>query len=445
MTRTITSRRVSLMTITSVSKRRIRTPSSYISRRRSAAAAIASFTTFVQGAIVPAHILRNAADFNRSPFGRCRSAAARTSWCRGTGQRHDLRGESGVPSRSAEDRSHRVAVHPERELDHRGSSFRTKIDLVDKLGVTPYSQLGHVPGMIPALGPLLAWEHLAFNTSTGPLQDVRVRRALCEGMNMSEIYAKVVHGVGELGVDSSTRRAVVRPISQTLSLRPARARALLDQAGWRVGGDGMRSKGGVPLQIVFATVAGINRPRADASHSPKPLAGTRRRYSAQDIPALDVLRARPRWWYLVRRKVRRALCAHFMRSTDPGRGAFDMSSRIPPGGITTPSGGMHGSTRWKCRGPGSTTKQRVEKSTLKFSRSEAADVPYVTMRWVDGYRDARRAATRDSSRSDRFNVLERPRLDVLVQHDEPGGAAKRGSSNRNESPRHASNCDQRRT
>jgi ABC-type transport system substrate-binding protein len=42
-----------------------------------------------------------------------------------------------------------------------------EVGLVNRLDVAPYSQLGRVPGMIPAMGPSLGLEHLAFNTSRG--------------------------------------------------------------------------------------------------------------------------------------------------------------------------------------------------------------------------------------------------------------------------------------
>lgn len=365
---------------------RVETPDPYTVvvhlKAPSAAAAIASFTTFVQGAIVPAHILRNAADFNRSPFGSMPVGSGPyklVSWHRGSDMTFEANPayHRGVP---------KIARIVWRFIPNENSiiaGLRShEIDLVDKLGVTPYSQLGHVPGMIPALGPLLAWEHLAFNTSTGPLQDVRVRRALCEGMNMSEIYAKVVHGVGELGVGLQHPQGPWYDRSlKPCRFDPPRARALLDQAGWRVGGDGMRSKGGVPLQIVFATVAGI----IDREQTQVILQSRWRELGVDTLlktyPPSTFFAPAQGGGILYGGKFDVALCAHFMRSTDPGRGAFDMSSRIPPGGINHAFWRNARVDALEVQGSRIYDEATRRKIYAQIQQIEAADVPYVTMRW----------------------------------------------------------------
>jgi peptide/nickel transport system substrate-binding protein len=132
-----------------------------------------------------------------------------------------------------------------------------ELDLADTLNISTYTQLGDVPGMLPAINAKSFWEHLTFNTSRPPLDDRRVRLALCYGFDVHELVAKVAHGLGVLGPTSQNpltpwydRRLTSYPFD------PARARALLDQAGWKPGPDGIRVKNGTRLSITLNFPAG---------------------------------------------------------------------------------------------------------------------------------------------------------------------------------------------
>ncbi|MBV9438967.1 MAG: peptide ABC transporter substrate-binding protein, partial [Candidatus Eremiobacteraeota bacterium] len=223
-----------------------------------APALVTTFNDGIQGAIVPAHLLRGVADFNRAPFGTMPVGSGPyklVSWHHGS----DMIFEANPTYHRGAPKIARIVWRFVPAENSILAGLRShEIDLVDKLGVVPYSQLGHVPGLLPALSSSMGWEHLTFNTSRGALRDVRVRRALCEGFDVREIYAKVIHGIGDLGV------ALEHPKSPWYdrSLKPCpfdpnHAKALLEQAGWRVGSSGVRMKDGVPLQITFSTVAGI--------------------------------------------------------------------------------------------------------------------------------------------------------------------------------------------
>ena len=347
-----------------------------------APAVVGAFTTYVQGAIVPAHILRGVSDFNHSPFGTMPVGSGPyklVAWHHGSDMTFEVnpayhRGPPKIP---------RIVWRFIPNENSIIAGLRShEIDLVDKLGVAPYSQLGHVPGMIPALGPLLAWEHLAFNASTGPLQDVRVRRALCEGMSMSEIYAKVVHGVGDLGVGLEHPQGPWYDRSlKPCPFDPSHAKALLDQAGWRAGADGMRSKDGVPLRIVFSTVAGI----IDREQTQVILQSRWRELGVdtqlKNYPPSTFFAPAQGGGILFGGKFDVALSAFFMRSTDPSRTSFDASSRIPPAGLNHAFWRNARVDALEAQGTGIYDEAARKRIYDKIQQIEAADVPYVTMRW----------------------------------------------------------------
>lgn len=347
-----------------------------------APSAIASFTTFVQGAIVPAHVLRGAADFNHSPFGTTPVGSGPyrlVSWHHGS----DMTFEANPTYFRGAPKIARIVWHFIPNENSIIAGLRSHdIDLVDKFGVTPYFQLGHVPGLIPSLGPLLAWEHLAFNTASGPLQDVRVRRALCEGMNMSEIYAKVIHGMGDLGVGLEHPRGQWYDRSlKPCPFDPAHAKALLDQAGWRAGADGMRSKDGVPLRIVYSTIAGV----IDREQTQVILQSRWREIGVdtqlKNFPPSTFFAPAQAGGILYGGKFDVAQCAFFIRSTDPERADYDSIDRIPPLGIN------HAFWRNPRVGALEVQGARIydpaarKKIYDQVQQIEADQVPYLTMRW----------------------------------------------------------------
>jgi peptide/nickel transport system substrate-binding protein len=95
---------------------------------------------------------------------------------------------------------------------------------------------------------------MQLNTSRGPTEDIRVRRALLHVINMDEVNKIVYNGEPE------NARTVVSPNTvgftdkndyrKTYPLDSQRAARLLDEAGWRLNAQGVREKDGQPLRVV---------------------------------------------------------------------------------------------------------------------------------------------------------------------------------------------------
>ena len=85
----------------------------------------------------------------------------------------------------------------------------------------------------------------------GPFTDVRVRQAIRYAIDRPTLVAKVVHGYGVIQESTVSPNVPIAPNIPFVSYDPAKARQLLDSAGWRVGPDGIRVKNGVRLSLQF--------------------------------------------------------------------------------------------------------------------------------------------------------------------------------------------------
>jgi peptide/nickel transport system substrate-binding protein len=129
-----------------------------------------------------------------------------------------------------------------------------EVDLGIEIPAPVYRSLADDTSVVRQLAEAPSYVSIAFNTSRAPLDDVRVRRALVMGMDRAQIVRDDTVGTGRLAVadlapfywafDSS-----LRPVPYDLTA----AKALLDQAGWQPGPDGVRARNGrrLSLQLIF--------------------------------------------------------------------------------------------------------------------------------------------------------------------------------------------------
>ncbi len=122
-----------------------------------------------------------------------------------------------------------------------------ELDMGFNLPVETLPMLEAVEGKIVTFP--VAYQYMMWmNTETPALQDVRVRRAIDMGLNRADLVT-----AAQAGVPATGAFAASFPFAATdpLPYDPAAAAALLDEAGWTLGDDGIRHRDGKPLELVL--------------------------------------------------------------------------------------------------------------------------------------------------------------------------------------------------
>ncbi len=123
-------------------------------------------------------------------------------------------------------------------------------DKVRELTADRSVRLNHVLGN--------GYEHVTLNERNfPPFADVRVRRALAHAIDREAIVKTILDGqVTVVNGPIQPLSWAYEPNVARYDYDPAKARALLDSAGWKLGPDGMRVKNGKPLAFTLITQAG---------------------------------------------------------------------------------------------------------------------------------------------------------------------------------------------
>jgi len=114
-----------------------------------------------------------------------------------------------------------------------------------------------VRGMRVVTAPFTRFADLGLNMSVPALADVRVRRALAYATDRVALVDKVTHGIA-LPADSDQPAFLwaYNPRVRRYPYDPKRAAALLDAAGWKLGGDGLRRRDGQVLSLELVGFTG---------------------------------------------------------------------------------------------------------------------------------------------------------------------------------------------
>jgi peptide/nickel transport system substrate-binding protein len=105
--------------------------------------------------------------------------------------------------------------------------------------------------------PLYA--HIDFNVSRPIVGDLRVRKAILYAIDRQELAHKISHGHALVQESVMPPVNPLAPPPSAIPLTPydpAKAKQLLDQAGWKVGADGIRVKNGQRLSLQFPYYTG---------------------------------------------------------------------------------------------------------------------------------------------------------------------------------------------
>lgn len=129
----------------------------------------------------------------------------------------------------------------------------------ESLDVADVDAINAIPGVKAYVRAGTTIEHIDLNVEHPILSDKNVRKAMIYGLDRQELVNRVLAG------QSAIAHSIVPPISALFNentpqyaFDPERAKALLEQSGWTVGSDGIRTKGGQRLSLKYqSTNAGV--------------------------------------------------------------------------------------------------------------------------------------------------------------------------------------------
>ena len=214
---------------------------------------------FIRGAL-PKHILQGrdidrAMDYNRKPLG---TGPYRVAEWR-TGEYILLERNPSYWRGAGAPKIERLMFKFVPNTNTRVTQLKSgEVHVVALLPWDKYREVSTIAGTVVHRMVGNAYEHVTLNQRRfTPFADVRVRRALAHAIDRELIARTILDGLAPV-VDGP-----VQPPSwaYTGNVRryehdPAKAAALLDEAGWRAGANGVRAHNGVPLSFTLMTQAG---------------------------------------------------------------------------------------------------------------------------------------------------------------------------------------------
>lgn len=220
---------------------------------------VASFFTMSSTAypVLPAHLLAQYPDINHIPYNQKPVGTGPfkiTDWQHGTLIRFVANPDywRGPP------KLHQIDYRPIPDANTVLTELRTHEEDFDfNASEAQVGEFRTIGGDEVQLVPFNAYAEYAFNLRKPILSDVRVRRALVAATDRKTIIDNVTHGVQLLGEgDQPDFLPWADKSIQQAPYDPAEAKRLLDEAGWHVGRDGVRTKNGKRLAITIATTTG---------------------------------------------------------------------------------------------------------------------------------------------------------------------------------------------
>ncbi|MGA8099509.1 MAG: ABC transporter substrate-binding protein, partial [Candidatus Cybelea sp.] len=129
-----------------------------------------------------------------------------------------------------------------------------EIDVYPNVSANGIPRLSSIAGIRVDRRLIADWRHLGINVSRPLLADVRVRRAIAEAVDWKRINDTVFHGIDTLALSDIFPESWAAPALPPYRYDPAGAKRLLNDAGWRLGADGVLHKGAQTMHLnIYAT------------------------------------------------------------------------------------------------------------------------------------------------------------------------------------------------
>ena len=210
--------------------------------------------------IIPAHVLEASADINTDAFNT--SAPVGTgpfSFVEHVGGDH-LTVQRNASYHGGPAKLERIIVKLVPELPVLFTQFKTgEVDVVDYQGILSdrWEEAEGLEGRTVVRKPSNFCEFIYFNNSLPQFQDKRVKKAIYHATDVQTVLDTIYYG---LEIPTLTylppSHWAYNPDVQTYPYDLEAAKALLDEAGFVPGGDGVRTKGDVRLAFTMSTSAG---------------------------------------------------------------------------------------------------------------------------------------------------------------------------------------------
>ena len=129
------------------------------------------------------------------------------------------------------------------------------VDALLSLPTDYLSEIGSEPSLALAKIPGQEVYYMPINVTKGPFTDIRVRQAAALAINQDEILKNVFSNYGAVANNfliSALPESKIDP-ALNISYDSDKANALLDEAGWTKGADGIRENGGTKLTVALWT------------------------------------------------------------------------------------------------------------------------------------------------------------------------------------------------
>jgi peptide/nickel transport system substrate-binding protein len=132
-----------------------------------------------------------------------------------------------------------------------------EIDLQYRAPSSQAPSLANIPGTHRYLTPFTQYSQIYLNLQNPILADVRVRRALAYAIDKQRLCDEALHGIyTPADSDQPVFSWAYEPDVVHYPHDPAMANAKLEQSGWAMGADGIRTKGGKRLALTMTIPTG---------------------------------------------------------------------------------------------------------------------------------------------------------------------------------------------
>jgi peptide/nickel transport system substrate-binding protein len=236
---------------------RVETPDKYTAvfhlRRPYAPFLNVFFTPVGNPSILPKHLLEGVADINKAPYNALPVGLGPfkyTRWDRGS--QVVMEAFDGWWGGKPKLRKVIFKIIPDANTD----LAQLRSHELDAYVRAPNYQAPQLPGIAGTKiveYDTTSFGHFDFNVTSPLLDDVRVRRALIYGADLDTMWDKVDHRIGRREWTPISHLSwAYDPHTPRYPFDLKKAAALLDEAGWAMGADGLRHKGDLTLRLKFA-------------------------------------------------------------------------------------------------------------------------------------------------------------------------------------------------